>query len=434
MQSRERPEEALRPVDAVHAPRGGRRPWLRLGLLGPLVLVIWLLADIGLRLLPPEWFRTHPMTIIELRPRRHSSFTPNLDMVVPYWEGDGAQEANLPATEQRAPMRISTDSLGFRRNPYADPAEPVDVLFLLGRSFLIGAALSDEETLPAVFTRISGLTAYNGARAREDPVDNPTDLDWLLQRLPGSPRVAVLIILEEDTPVLPKQAPKDVAGADAGLQSPSGSGGSMRRLAAEARRHLKIWYLYSPLTALTSRLFRSLADGRLFPNEGLRGGRQLRLPDGRLMLFRRYEVSTAQQGRTTANAERIADYVEWWQQQLTRRGMETWVLLMPSRYTIYGPWLDDAAERDRIEQLEKYLLEVNRQLRERGVSTVNALPLYRSSVEEQLATGQLLFYREDNHWNLQGVELIARALADSIRSSPVIQDQVKAARTANLTK
>jgi SGNH hydrolase-like domain, acetyltransferase AlgX len=107
---------------------------------------------------------------------------------------------------------------------------------------------------------------------------------------------------------------------------------------------------------------------------------------------------------------------------------------MPSRYTIYGPWLEDAAERDRIEQLEKYLLEVNRQLRERGVSTVNALPLYRSSVEEQLATGQLLFYREDNHWNLQGVELIARALADSIRSSPVIQDQVKAARTANLTK
>lgn len=382
-----------------------------LGRLAPLVLALWLALDLALRWLPYAWFDPHPIDLATARPGPHSYFTPNYERVFGEWEGDAAREANLPPTERRTAYSITIDSLGFRRNPFASAGEPPDVLFLHGRSFLVGAALSDAETLPAAFTRASGLDAYNGAGA-----NSLKDVDWLLERLPGRPRLAVLVLLEDDrlkTPVLeePLSAQEEMHPALEPLTDVP------FEWFKDARRSLLHWGAISPLKTLASRFIKSVSDDRILPNEGRLGGRQLRLPDGRSMLFRRYEVRPAQVGRTDDDAERMVDYVEWWRDQLALRGMDSWVLLMPSRYTVYGPWLESGEAREGILRMEEFVNRLSRQIRARGIPTVNALPIYRSSVEEQLETGELLFYREDNHWNARGVEIIAETLADSLPST-----------------
>ncbi|MGZ8397880.1 MAG: alginate O-acetyltransferase AlgX-related protein [Gemmatimonadales bacterium] len=366
-----------------------------LGRLGPIVLALWLCLDLVLRFLPAAWFGPHPVDLATARPSRQSSFTPSFNKVFHNWEGDGAKEANLPPTERRTPYRISVDSLGFRRNPFASATDSPDVLFLLGRSFLLGAALSDEETLPAAFTVASGLEAYNG-----HGLNRPEQLDWLLGRLPGRPWLAVLVLIEDDSLIRPQN--QVVHSLPLGNWVDRTARASWRRWST------------SPLERLCRRLIRSVSDDQILPNEGLRGGRQLRLPDGRPMLFRLYEVRTAQKGRTAKDAERLGNYAAWWRDELASRGIDTWVLLLPSRYTVYGPWLESGEARKSIIGIEEYIYELDRQIRGRGIRTLNALPIYRASVEEQLKTGELLFYREDNHWNPRGVELIAGVLSDSI--------------------
>ena len=382
-----------------------------LGRLAPLVLVLWLTLDLVLRCLPDTWFDPHPLTLATAHSGPHSYFTPNFEGVFRDWVGDAAREANLPASERRTTYHMSADSLGFRRNPFTSPTKPADVLFLLGRSFLVGAALSDDETLPAAFTRASGLGAFNGAGS-----NSLEDLDWLLERLPGRPWVAVLVLLEDDRGTIP-------AGGGP-LPGRVGIHPALEPVAValferlnEAQWSLRQWWKVSPLETMASRLIKSVSDDRILPNEGRVGGRQLRLPDGRSMLFRRYEVQPAQAGRTDQDVERLAGYVEWWRDQLARRGMDSWVLLMPSRYTVYGPWLESGQAREGILRMEEYLNRLSRQIRRRGIHTLNALPIYRTSVEEEFETGELLFYREDNHWNARGVELIARVLADSLLST-----------------
>lgn len=371
-----------------------------MGRLAPLVLALWLGLDLVLRFLPAAWFDPHPVDLATARPSGPSSFTPSFDKVFHDWEGDGAREANLPPTQRRTPYRISVDSLGFRRNPFASATDSLDVLFLLGRSFLIGAGLSDDETLPAAFTRASGLGAYNGA-----DFNSPEHLDWLLRRLPGRPWLAVLVLIEDDRLIRPQN--QDESAVAQGVAT-------LGDWAEPTARLLWKRWSASPLEMLCRRLIKSVSDDQILPNQGLHGGRQLRLPDGRPMLFRLYEVRTAQDGRTAEDAERLGSYAAWWRDELARRGMDTWVLLLPSRYTVYGPWLESGEARKSISRIEEYIYELDRQIRGRGIRTLNALPIYRASVEEQLETGELLFYREDNHWNPRGVQMIAGVLSDSI--------------------
>src|SRR5688572_20955408 len=96
-------------IPEAGAPVDEARRWWSLGRLAPLVLALWLGLDLLLRFVPPQWFRLHPITLIDGRPLPNSSFTPNYDAVFNYWEGDAISEANLPSTERRTPLRISID-------------------------------------------------------------------------------------------------------------------------------------------------------------------------------------------------------------------------------------------------------------------------------------------------------------------------------------
>jgi hypothetical protein len=373
---------------------------LRLGLLAPAVLAGWLALDLGLRVLPVERLGVSPITAAQRFAGRHSAFRPNVSIAVAAGSpGENAVRGNLPPTERRPPLRFSTDALGYRRNPAIAAGAAPEVLFIGGDSFIYGANLSDEETLPAAFTRTSGLSAYNGGRSHLIPMALD-DLDWLLSRLPRVPRQAVLVHLEQHRRRLPRHGLDAAPSVLQGLKY--------------ARFVVNGWWGASPLSNATRRLFRGLADDRILPNVYGQDVLAYELPDGRPMLFRGSETFPARKPQTEAEIAGTAEYIIQWVRELEGRGLETHVLLLPTRFTVYGPFLDSGELRTTALQAVSDLYQLEAQLRSHGLRTINGLRVFQQAAVSDLGAGALPFYREDNHWTPEGVARIARILTDSL--------------------
>ncbi len=89
---------------------------------------------------------------------------------------------------------------------------------------------------------------------------------------------------------------------------------------------------------------------------------------------------------------------------------------MPTRHTLYGPWLEEGESRSRVLQAGENLSLLAEELRANGVPTIDGLTVFRETAEQDLRTGDLPFYREDNHWTAEGVERMAAVLADTLAS------------------
>ncbi|HYF40243.1 MAG TPA: hypothetical protein VD930_11175 [Gemmatimonadales bacterium] len=311
---------------------------------------------------------------------------------------------NLPSTEGRRPLRFSTDALGYRLNPELPSGAAPDVLFIGGDSFIYGANLSDEETLPAVFTRVSGLLSYNAGRPNAAPM-MLYDLDWLLKHFPRVPQTAVLVHLEHHR-YNATDRPRSTPGVWDELRL--------------ARRALSEWWTASPLSNATRRLFRHFADGKLLPNSYLQQVSAYSLPDRRPILFRDYETHPARVPQSGDQILATADNILAWTRALQGRGMEVYVLLLPTRFTVYGPWLVDGEARARVIRAAESFNQLAAELEGRGIRTINGLGVFQETAHEDLLSGDLPFYREDNHWNSRGVERIARLLADSVCQSAAV--------------
>jgi hypothetical protein len=376
------------------------RPW-RLSRLAVAVLAGWLIVDVGLRFMPVERLGVSAITAAQRFTGRHSPFRANLSIVVPAGSpGENAVRANLPPTELRPPLRFSTDNLGYRRNPEMPRGTIPDVLFIGGDSFIYGANLSDEETLPAAFTRASGLLAYNGGRSHLTPM-MLSDLDWLLAQLPGVPTKAVLVHLEQH-----RRRPKDRLGQRSDLEQ------DLRYV----RWIVRGWWDASPLSNATRRLFRRLSNDKLLTNVYEQQVVAYELPDGHSMLFRDSETYPARVTQTPQQILATSEYIEAWTRELSARGIQAHVLLLPTRFTLYGPWLvQEEEKRAEVLRAVQDFYRLHAELNQRGIRTINGLDIFRRTAVEDLGSRELPFYREDNHWSPEGVNRIARVLADSLR-------------------
>ena len=381
--------------------RSASRRWFHLGRLGPAVLTAWLTLDLGLRVLPVERLGVSPIAAAQRFSGRYSPFVANVSITLPAGSpGENAVRGNLQPTERRdAPLRFSTNRLGYRRNPEARASEIADLVIFGGDSFIYGANLSDEETLPAALTRASGLQVFNGGRSHLFPM-RLSDVDWLLSHVPRRPRQAVFVHLEQHRRSLPEDSPSRSERFDDDLRY---------------TRWLVIgWLGASPLSNATRRLFRGLADGKVLPNAYADNVVAYALPDGQPMLFRDSETFPARKPQDEATIAKTAEYIVEWVRELQTRGLETQVLLLPTRFTLYGPWLEQGELRPGVFRAAQDLRDLEAQLGEKGIRTINGLRVFQSTVVDDLRTGHLPYYREDNHWNPDGVRRIARVLADSL--------------------
>jgi hypothetical protein len=382
----------------------GNRPGrCQLGRIGPLALVLWIGADTALRFAPSEWLNLRPVLVAVRFPRPHAPFEPNLRIHTERFVGEAALDGNLPTQEQRPPIRFSTNALGFRLNPHiAEQASP-EIVVWRGASFAYGASLSDEETFAAQLTQVSGLRSFNSGRFHLDR-DGLPELDWLLSKLDSKPKTAVFLHLEQAG--LPPARTKALVSAG-GMSIPDPRQDLRFRYAA---RVLETWQRMSPLEILSTRFFKSISNDRILPNPYRHNVQPMELPDGSTLLMRRYEIEAAKRPGNGEHPRNTAASLTALCKELRKRGMETVVVvLLPTRLTVYSPWLKDSAGKEA--PSAAYLKELEAELAARKVTTVNGLEVFRQQIEHEMSTGQLSFYRDDNHWNPQGVRRIAQAVA-----------------------
>jgi hypothetical protein len=360
----------------------------------------WLVVDTGLRFVPAEWLELRPVLVAARFPRPHGPFQPNLRLRTEKFTGEAALEGNVPTQEVRPPIHFGTDRLGFRLNPFLREGLSSEIVVWRGASFGYGAALSDDETFAAQLTRISGVPAYNGARFLGG--DGFPEFDWLLSKLPSKPATAIYLHLEHGGIGHLRPARTELFGL--GMPDP--------RERLELRyiyRVVTTWQRMSPLHILSSRVFKSVSDGAILPNPYEKALEPMRLPDGSALLMRRYEIESATRRYSPEAIQEIGQDVLWVREQLRSRGMNLLVVLIPSRLTVYAPWLEGWQGREA--PARDYLNGLERVLGNQGIPVVNGLTVLREDVETAVAQGKLLYYRDDNHWNPDGVARVAEAVS-----------------------
>jgi hypothetical protein len=390
-----------------------------IGRIAPLVLVVWALLDVGLRLLPLNWLHINPVQVATRIPGRYSPFIPNLRLNHNHPVGELALMGNLPPSETRPPIRFTTDRLGFRATP--GPASAgTEILLFEGDSFTFGASLSDEETLAAELARQLNTAVYNGGRFFTDP-ERLIELDWLLDRLPRKPQTMVYVLMEtvdlNPTRNYDQGAIDRIGPTVVGASAYSSAKDDLRY----ANRFFRLWWQISPLKITAQRAFKWLADDAKLPNSYRRSLEERSLPDGRRFLIeRRYidrHLNPPDQRTTVTTARYLAGFAE----QVRQRGMDFWVLLVPEALSLYGPWLL-TAEESRGANRPAYLDRLGHVLASQGLQVINGLAVLRPWAAEDIATGDLAYYREDHHWTPLGVSRIAAAIAGALKNGgPIVR-------------
>jgi len=377
-------------------------------------LLLWAAADVAGRFAPVGWLHVLPEHEATRRPGRYHPFIPDLTVRTDPWVGETALTGNLAPTETRTPVTFGTDALGFRRTPGVPPDGGADLILYGGSSFAYGGGLSDDETLPAVLTRDAGVRVYNGGHFWWDPLTLES-LDWLTGRL-KSPRSAVVMIYWEDADLEPQSLHPKARRVDRLVEKVVGRGrfGSLRDDLEYARRYAKAVWSISPVEVLSIRLYKALSNDRILPNRYRSAVEARTLPGGERMLFLEEEVARVLRPPGDDAVTRLGDYYAECARHLAAQDRGLFVVLVPNRYTLYGPALDGT----RAAPADPYIDRVDRELRRRGVAALNGLAVLRPDAAGDLASGRLSFYREDHHWSPLGVERIARAFTRLLGRRP----------------
>ncbi len=129
------------------------------------------------------------------------------------------------------------------------------------------------------------------------------------------------------------------------------------------------------------------------------------LRDGSAMLFFKEEFDSAHEERTLN-----IDFFRELQTFCEERKLGLVVVLVPNKLTVYGPLSPD------IEPLPpSYLDDLDQELRNARIPVLNLrLPLANTAAA-RLPQNELLYWRDDTHWNARGIDYSARLIVQALR-------------------
>ena len=377
------------------------------------VLLIWFAADFAGTFLPIEWLHVLPESVAARRPGRYSSFIPNVRIEYQPWVGETALTGNLPPTETRGPILFSSDAWGYRLTPGVPLTSKFDLVLHDGASFAYGGGLSDDETLPSVMTRQTGFRMYNGGHFFWDQ-PGPLPLLELVRQSGGQKPIVVLLEWEQFDHIR-SQLEGGVWRLD-GLGRATFGPARYAQLKDDLRWGkllLTARLSISPLEVLSTRFFKSISNDRILPNRYRSSVVERTDPRGNRLLFLAAEVRRTLAPPSDQDIQARAAHFAHYQSLLAAHGLDVYLVLLPNKYTLYGPLLDRIPPSPYFERFEQALVA-------RGVKTLNMLPQFRGLAAQELATGDYSFYREDHHWTAKGVRLTAAALAARLRADRIL--------------
>lgn len=345
--------------------------FLRSGYLLPRILLLWAVIDVALRYAPPRWysFRLHEFAMVT-GSRGLGPFRTNMTYENSRAYGDLAELGNCTECRQYRPTLVHTDERGFANPASAGPYDAI----LIGDSFGIGAEQPSGETLASQISSRTGLSIYNAC----SPVRaiSREELMSLIDQLGLSHGIVFFELMDWSL------------GFYSLAQQESGFRG-LERLSKNVQ--------YSPLTNMSRQLVGPLYDGRFLPNPYSVNVIRKRLPGGESVLFQLDDVQNA----APDSVKLWAKYFRVLDRELRARDFNLIVVFVPSKYTTYQPLIKDAAPTNKSAQFE----ELQKQLH--GVAVVNAVPAMQKAAAAAFAQGRLIYWRDDTHWNAEGVRVAA---------------------------
>ncbi len=365
-----------------------------MGRVAPRLVLLACLGDVGMRLprVDPWSFRGWEALSAYRSPAAPFEASRRYYKADSY--GDLAAMGNLPELRQYRPELFTTDPLGFRNRAPAGIRPPAAIV--VGDSFAVGSGVSDDETVTSRLSALLGCPVYNAGGIDPDP-----DRILALARKLDLARGLVVHQYAEDfeMPAAPSRGRRRYQRALAWI------GPRMGSLVGRVRGVLTV----SPLRIACERILKGLENGRLLPNRY--GGRVVRgrLASGDSMLFLRYFFGKFHQKREVPTA-----YWAWLQRELRAGGLELAVVIVPSGYRVYRPFLVEPRPAPE-GAVDDYPGRVEEELRRAGIPALNLTATLSASAARRLREGGYLYWRDDIHWNAQGTEVAAAAIRDGLR-------------------
>jgi hypothetical protein len=376
--------------------RATPRPPISVGKLIPAILLAGLLLDVASRFIPYDWVSFRAWEAMTRMPPtgRGGAFAPSRRYASDAAWGDLSAMSNRPRLRQLHREVFTTDPFGFRETPRLPGMPNVAVVF--GLSFTVGSTLSDEETLPARLAPLLGGNVYNAGNAEAFDEDG---MDELLDRLALAPGATVIF------EYLDRFAPPALATVHGPRPALAGRPGQLSQIVG----YLRGWLAPSPLQIGLVHLRKALEDDRILPNSSAPAALSERLANGDEMLFLPIERTlSGQADRPVAGGPAFWRHLD---ARLKARGLRLLVVLVPTSYTVYAPLL---ARPPVSPAGPAYLDRLEAATRAAGVDVVNLGPILARAAREGLDRHHYVFWRDDTHWNADGVALAARAIADHL--------------------
>jgi hypothetical protein len=312
--------------------------------------------------------------------------------------GDLAALGNDRRLRQYHDEAFHVDRLGFR-NSY-DVDHTVYAGIVTGESFAVGHAEPEAATLAGRLTRLAGARFYNAGASLPPGAPLPDVLASVAATLQIHSGLVVYELLERGARTPPP------ARLDAPLVTypPAHPGFSFGRwLRGVARRFAPT--VESPLHVASVRTVKWLEDGALRPNAHAGAVVRRELANGDEMLFLPWDLAPI--GDVQPLAAAWSGYLSWYAGKLQKHGLRAVVLLVPDKYTVYGPLTPDGSSEPEGGRL---LAGIEDRLRSSGVPVVNVTALFRARAAEDLSRREYLYWLDDTHWNARGMELAAGAV------------------------
>ena len=93
-----------------------------------------------------------------------------------------------------------------------------------------------------------------------------------------------------------------------------------------------------------------------------------------------------------------------------RHGFRVTVLMAPSDARLYGPAFEDFPRLSEVPHFTEYVMDLARR---QGFTAIDMLPLLRPYAEREM-----LYYRDDHHWNARGNEVAALVIRQALGGEP----------------
>jgi len=373
---------------------------MRMGRLVPLVIAVSLALDAGMRLVPIDLFTFRAWESLIIGRGPTGPFEPNRVYANPLAYGDLSRPQRYAHLRNHHLEYFSTDRWGFRQTVPAFADRPVRWL-IVGDSFGVGSGLRDADTLASQIARLSGERAYNASSYDPLPLN---DIRFTSGRLGMGGGTVVYEYMERQ-----ELAAAPFAGFTTARIFTDGPPPPLR----SASERYRVWKKDASIDRLnilagwgwdfiSAKLGTAGAAG---PSDALPTV-SAALHNGATMLFFPLDVEI------TKNPERriAPDYLLWLNAEVMTLNLRLVVLLAPTKYSVYGPLVNDPAAFPPSRLPLQRLADA---LRAHGIIAVNPTEAMSEQAARDLPRHEYVYFLDDTHWNERGIAVAAKAVVDA---------------------